>query len=106
MSENEWMKRLNITQEEIDKGKRTLFDSLDPVRLKVFSPKEKKKLIALSVMIEAFSYGAQYTESDVNGILKPMYEDFATVRRAMIDYGFLARSRDGRAYWRKEAAQE
>ncbi|MGL4819053.1 MAG: DUF2087 domain-containing protein [Bacilli bacterium] len=37
----------------------------------------------------------------MNEIIRAVYEDFVTVRRALIEYGFIDRTKDGKAYWRK-----
>ncbi|TGY42779.1 DUF2087 domain-containing protein [Clostridium sartagoforme] len=38
----------------------------------------------------------------MNKVLKRILEDYVTVRRALIQYGFLDRSRDCREYWMRE----
>lgn len=42
------------------------------------------------------------TEKDINKILKRVYEDYVTIRRALIEYGFIERSNDCSTYWVKE----
>lgn len=39
---------------------------------------------------------------EVNEILKAIYSDFAILRRYLIDYGFMERSRDCTKYWVKD----
>ena len=39
------------------------------------------------------------TEQEVNEILRPIYEDYMTIRRYLIMYGFMERTKDGRQYW-------
>ena len=41
----------------------------------------------------------KYSECEVNEILKPIYDDYMTIRRYLIMYGFMERTRDGRQYW-------
>ncbi len=94
----EILARFEITPEEFQKGQRTLFTSLEPLRLKVYSSKEKKKIISLATIMAAFERDREYDESGVNGVLKPIWEDYTTLRRALCDYGFLERTRDGRVY--------
>ena len=53
----------------------------------------------LGKIAEQFEHGRQYSEKEVNQILKPIFEDFATLRRYLIMYGFMERTRDGAAYW-------
>jgi DNA-binding transcriptional ArsR family regulator len=41
-----------------------------------------------------------YSENEVNGVLKAVYaEDFVSLRRDLIDLGYLRRERGGRKYW-------
>ena len=40
----------------------------------------------------------ELSEQELNAILKPMYEDFVELRRYLVDYGLLTRSRDGSCY--------
>ena len=48
-----------------------------------------------------FEKEKKYTEQEVSEILKNLYDDFATLRRYFIEYGFMARSKDGLQYWLK-----
>ena len=82
------------------------FYSLEPLKLKVFSAKEKKKLVILSKIAESFSPGRSYGEREVNDILKGIYEDYVTLQRYLIEYGFLDRDRDGSRYWVSAAPGE
>ena len=93
--------RYEITEEENKKILENVFISLDPLRLKVFSKKEKKKIVILRKVSEAFEAERQYTEPEVNAILKEIWEDFATMRRYLIEYGYLDRTKDGKTYWKR-----
>ncbi len=62
----------------------------------------KKMLIILNFILDAFSFDANYTEKEVNTILRRFHVDTATLRRNLIDYGFMARQGDGTRYWRIE----
>lgn len=42
----------------------------------------------------------QYIEPELNGILKAIYPDFVLLRRELVDFGYLHRTSDGRAYWK------
>ncbi|MFE0442266.1 MULTISPECIES: DUF2087 domain-containing protein [Aerococcus] len=42
-----------------------------------------------------------YSEKEVNEILKPIYTDFAIIRRSLIDYGFMEHNQDCTEYWIK-----
>lgn len=93
--------RYVITEEE----ERTILDnvflSLEPLKLKVFSKKEKKKIVILRRIAAEFRPGVQYTEPQVNDILREIWHDFVTVRRYLIEYGYMERTRDGSAYWKR-----
>lgn len=93
--------RYEITQEEEQKILSGAFASLEPLRLKVFSRKEKKKIVILKRIAQEFQPGRQYSEQEVNEILSSIYEDFATLRRYLVEYGWLGRERDCSAYWLK-----
>jgi len=90
--------RYVITQEEREK---VLKNYLDDGRVKAFPSKEKKKLIILQYIIEKFERNKTYTEKEINDIIKGTIEDFVTVRRYLIQYGFMDRKRDGSEYWLK-----
>lgn len=91
--------RYVITEAERQKILGNVFESMEPLKLKVFSPKEKKKIVTLQRIAELFEPGRRYTEPEVNDLLRPVYGDFVALRRALIDYGFLQRTRDCMAYW-------
>ena len=91
-----------ITEAEREKILENVFYSLEPLKLKVFSKKEKKKIVILRQVAAQFETGRQYTEPEVNAILKDIWEDFATMRRYLVEYGYLDRTKDGKTYWKHE----
>ncbi|HBN86392.1 MAG TPA: transcriptional regulator [Clostridiales bacterium] len=93
--------RYLITEAEKEKILHTAFYSLDPLRLKNFPVKEKKKLAILQKIASQFEPDRRYTEKEVNAILKDIYDDYVTIRRYMIEYGFMDRMRDCSEYWLK-----
>ncbi len=93
--------RYSITKAEEDKVIASAFESLEPLVLKVFSAKEKKKLVILRKIAAQFDKGIKYTENEINSILKPIYEDYATIRRYLIEYGFMERTKNCKEYWLK-----
>ena len=60
----------------------------------------KKMLVILNFILDAFAFDTNYTEKEVNTILRRFHVDTATLRRNLIDYGFMARESDGTRYWR------
>jgi hypothetical protein len=96
--------RVIVTETEAEAVRKKYF--LDDVPeeapiLDRFPRKEKDKLVILNEIVTLFEPGRRYTEGEVNRILGPVYEDYATIRRYLIDYGFLGRTRGGSAYWRE-----
>lgn len=72
-------------------------------KLKTFSMKEKNKLIVLREIMKNFTYGKQYKAKEMDEILKAIYEDdYVQIRRYLIEYGFMDRTRDCRFYWVKD----
>jgi hypothetical protein len=60
----------------------------------------KKLLVVLNYVVDAFAFDASYTEKEVNTIIRRFHVDTASLRRAFIDHGMLARESDGSRYWR------
>jgi hypothetical protein len=93
--------RYVTTKDESDKILATVFESLSPLKLKLFSAKEKKKIVTLRKIAQQFETGKVYTEKELNRILKDIYDDYPTLRRYLIEYGFMERSTDCMQYWLK-----
>ena len=72
--------RYFITEAEQEKIIRTVFSSVDPLKLKFFSAKEKKKIVILNKIAAQFEKDRVYTEAEVNDILSDIYEDYVTLR--------------------------
>lgn len=99
--------RYIITNEEEEKILRTYFEAGENLKLKAFPAKEKRKITVLKMITSKFEKGRKYTEKEVNEILKSIYpEDIATIRRYLIQYGFLERTNDCRSYWIKQIKGE
>lgn len=92
--------RFNITNEEKLKIISNYID--ENGALKNYPSKEKKKIIVLEEIMKIFTKDKIYTEKEINRILSRIYEDYATLRRALIEYGFLNRANDCSSYWVKE----
>ncbi len=88
----------DFTEKDINKIKIGYFDSIKPLKLRLFPPKQKKKYITLSIIMEDIQ-DKYYSEKELNVILKEIYPDYVTIRRALIDYGFMERTLDGKQYW-------
>jgi len=66
-----------------------------------FPAREKKKIVVLRRISTYFKEGVTYSEKEVNRILSRVYEDHVLLRRYLIEYGFLDRTRDGAVYFLK-----
>lgn len=93
--------RYYITEKEKEQILRTVFESVSPLKLKSFPKKEKKKVVILSKIAEQFECGKHYTEKELNGILKKIFDDYVVIRRYLVDYGFMERTDDCKEYWLK-----
>jgi hypothetical protein len=92
--------RYNITDNEKENIIKIYMD--DKGSLKSYPSKEKNKIIVLEQIAKNFSIGKIYSEKEINRVLKRIYEDYATIRRALIEYGFIERTNDCNSYWVKE----
>jgi hypothetical protein len=57
-----------------------------------------KRIPVLDYIAQAFTPGRRYPEREVNEILRRFHDDYAAVRRYLVDEGFLDRA--GGTYWR------
>ncbi|NMC52387.1 MAG: metalloregulator ArsR/SmtB family transcription factor [Chloroflexi bacterium] len=63
-------------------------------------PTQLKKLDAiLRYVLKAFQPGARYTEKQVNEILQHYNEDYAQLRRELVEQGYMCRQGGGGEYW-------
>ncbi|AUT02205.1 ArsR family transcriptional regulator [Nostoc sp. CENA543] len=67
-------------------------------RLKEIPASRKKRLVILKWLANKFESGVNYSEHDVNDILKTYHPDYATLRRELIGYHLM--QRDNGVYWR------
>lgn len=92
--------RYNITDKEKTDAIKTYINEAGG--LKSYPAKEKKKIIVLEEIAKNFTKGKTYSEKEVNRMLKRIFEDYVTIRRALIEYGFIERTDDCSRYWVKE----
>lgn len=59
----------------------------------------KKRLIVLEQFAALFRPGARYSELDVTDLIRPLFDDYCTVRRLLVDEGLV--KREGTTYWRE-----
>jgi len=91
--------RYNITEDEFKSAMKKYFPDGREKALNAFPKKQKHKLMVLKNIAERFGSEKIYTEKEVNEVLKSAFEDYVTLRRYLIEYGFLDRKPDGSQYW-------
>ncbi|HLV08735.1 MAG TPA: DUF2087 domain-containing protein [Halanaerobiales bacterium] len=95
--------KYNINKEEREKVIRNYFKVENgDEKLSILPGKEKKKVIVLKYIMKNFKGNTKYDYKQINQKLKEIYFDHTTIRRHLIDYGFMERTRDGKYYWVKE----
>ncbi len=67
-------------------------------RIRELPAKEKKFKVILQWLVQKFEPGVRYHELEVNEIIRRHHEDCASLRRAMVEYGYMSRERN--TYWR------
>lgn len=67
-------------------------------RLTQIPTQRSKKLIVLDRLAQEFDVGLRYSERQVNAILRRFHADVASLRRYLVDEGFL--DRESGVYWR------
>jgi len=67
-------------------------------RLVLMPTKRSKLQVVLDHLAQQFEPGRKYTEAEVNETLQRFHDDYAALRRYLVDEGFL--SRESNVYWR------
>ncbi|MFS1664425.1 DUF2087 domain-containing protein [Streptococcus sp. zg-JUN1979] len=71
----------------------------DNHRLVVIPRKLKSKMLVFQFLSDEIAKcGNQFSEAEVNQILQSYYDDYAILRRYLVDYGFLSRDSYGTVY--------
>ena len=84
-----------------EKTRKVLVSCLNPDgTIKKLPPQPGKLKVILDYLIQAFTPGVNYTEKEVNTIIRRFHVDVSGLRRDLVDAGLLARERDGSRYWR------
>ncbi|MBM7109045.1 hypothetical protein SAM19_02433 [Brevibacillus laterosporus] len=91
--------RFAMTEEEYQEILRTYFPNGLDGMIKEFPLKEKRKAAILHHIVGRFERNKLYTEKEVNAILTTVYNDYAILRRYLIEYGYMDRKADGSSYW-------
>jgi hypothetical protein len=67
-------------------------------RIRALPAKRSKRVVLLDHVARLFEPGLRYPEPVVNSRLSSVYDDYVTLRRSLVDAGFL--SRENSVYWR------
>jgi DNA-binding transcriptional ArsR family regulator len=82
-------------------SKKVLANFLERGRLKEIPRQLKKKQAVVQWLAGHFEPGERYTERQVNQVLGVYHDDFATLRRELVNMKFLAREEG--VYWRADS---
>ena len=91
----------NPEQAREERTLRSFLSSENPLKLKSLPSKQQKLQVVLKRVAREFEPGKKYTEQEVKELLAGICADHATLRRSLIDFGFLKRTSDGSSYWRE-----
>ena len=69
-------------------------------RLNAIPAQQRKYNVVLRRLLAEFQMGERYSEKQVNAIIKRFHDDTATLRRGLVDLGWLRRQAG--IYWREE----
>lgn len=96
ISDNRWIDMLDISADDKAILAKWTFDG----RLTDFPIKDKEWRVILRWVASKFEANVRYTEKQVNEILTThIHPDYATLRRGLIEDGFMGRERGGAEYW-------
>jgi hypothetical protein len=77
---------------EAAERRKVIRDFFDGDKLKQIPAQRKKRVIVLQHLLGRFEPDRDYSEKEVNELLRVAHEDFATLRRELVDYGFMTRA--------------
>jgi len=90
---------VELTEDAFDRKVLMDFSGRDG-RLKAIPAQQRKFNVVLHRLLAEFQVGERYSEKQVNAILKRFHDDTATLRRGLVDLGWL--KREAGIYWREE----
>lgn len=95
------LRRTFIPDENLDeKTKKILKAHLNPDGSIHEIPAPPKLQVILDYLINFFEFDTNYTEKEINQIIRRFNEDTAGLRRDLVEANMLARESDGSRYWR------
>lgn len=75
-----------------DDRQKTLHNFMEDGRVKEMPTQRKRRLHILEEILTSFASDRNYTEAEVNEIIKEKYDDYCTVRREFIMFGYMERA--------------
>ena len=94
-SDNAWIDALDWDEAD----KKILRDYTRDGYLTQIPTKDKKSVVIMRWLATRFQPDVRYTEKQVNAILTEVFADYASLRRMLVDFGFMRRERGGGDYW-------
>jgi len=94
-ADNRWIEALNWDHA----AKKVLYTYTSNGRLQQIPKKRKKLLVILRWLATLFQVGERYSEEEVSNKLTAVHDDYASLRRYLVEYGFMHRERGGGDYW-------
>jgi predicted transcriptional regulator len=96
VSDNAWIAALGWEEED----QKVLRDYTMNGKLTRLPSKQKKTMVILRWLATLFQPDKMYTEKEVNTVLEEVYSrDYISLRRDLVDYGYLRREKGGGKYW-------
>lgn len=100
VSDDAWISALGWSEAD----QQVLREHTSAGRITFLPTKQKKLLVLLRWLATCFETGRLYAEAEVNTVLKAFYaEDYVSLRRDLVDFGYLRRERGGGKYWQAPA---
>ncbi len=83
-----------VQEERIDQYRQKVLNIFfENGRLVKLPAQHKKRLIVLDIIAQSFDRDHIYPESEVNGLISVIYGDYSTIRRLLVDEGYMTRTR-------------
>jgi predicted transcriptional regulator len=95
VSDTAWVEELDWSEAD----KKVLRDYVVNGRVPNLPSKVNRWVVILRWIATKFEPNKHYTEKQVNAILRDINEDYATLRRYMVDFGYMRREMGGGDYW-------
>jgi len=90
-----------------EEERKVLRDHIQNGKLTHLPTRQRKMAVILRWLATLFQPSVLYSEAEVNQIIKKVYEkDYVSIRRDLIDMGYLRRERGRGKYWLAPAEDE